>query len=97
MKERSMLSIFTVALVILAATVLVYLGSYWMLLDHTSMDIAVERTRNGRMVIQRVVVYRFGGDAARTAFWPAHRIDRWLRSAHWELGPAGIDIDVDIR
>jgi hypothetical protein len=59
------------------------------------MDIAIERTPNGRMVIRRVVEYRYGGDAARTAFWPAHRIDRWLRPAQWELGTAGIDTEVE--
>lgn len=95
MKERSKLPTIAVALVILAAMMLAYLGGYWMLLDDTSWDIDIVRIGSGRMVVQKVVKYRYGGDAARALFWPAHRIDRWLRSDYWELGPAGIDIQAE--
>ena len=94
MKERSILPA-AVVLVILAAMTLAYLGAYWMLLDDASWDIAIVRTAGGRMVVQRVAEYRWGGDAAQAAFWPAHRIDRWLRAAHWEVGSAGIDIETE--
>src|SRR5688500_16746663 len=94
MKERS-LQPTAVALVILAALLLAYAGGYWMLLDDTSWDVAIVRTGSGRMVVQRVVAYRWGGEAARVAFAPAHRVDRWLRADYWEVGPAGIDSDIE--
>jgi hypothetical protein len=89
MKERCLPA--AVVLVILAAMLLAYLGGYWLLLDGDSFDVDIARTSGGRMVVQRVAVYRWGGDAAQVAFWPANRIDRWLRAGYWELGPAGID------
>jgi hypothetical protein len=94
MKERSLLPA-AVVLVILAAMVLAYLGGYWLLLDDDSFDVAIVRTAGGRMVVARMAEYRWGGEAAQIAFWPANRVDRWLRAGYWELGPAGIDSEIE--
>jgi hypothetical protein len=95
MKERSTLTILAVVVVILAAVLFAYAASYWMLIDDAAWDIDIVRIGQSGMVVQKVVKYRYGGEAARTLFWPAHRVDRWLRSDYWELGPAGIDIEIE--
>ena len=69
---------FSVAALLLLAIVLpaAYMGAYYGI-------VVRQRMMMGNYMAGAFVSYRYGGSAAETFFWPAHKLDRKLRPEYW--------------
>jgi hypothetical protein len=70
-----------VAVLLIAVLTVAYAGSYAILV-RKSLVLA----EGPRFVC--VPSYRFGGEPAKSIFFPAHFVDRLLRPGHWGAAPA---------
>lgn len=72
-----------VAFVVSAAVL--YVGSYYALLDMRTARLFHAFSRSGRPYVPEMKGrYRFGGDVAASLFRPIERVDRWLRPGELE-------------
>jgi len=89
-KHRKSAGPLVVAIVLLLLPVL-YVGSYLALVVRKPM-VSVSLTFPTQYDAE---FYRFGGDYARTFYWPLEQIDRQLQPAAWndDFERVGVDFD----
>ena len=84
--NRSTLNVVVVGVVV-AVLLGIYGVGYLANLKIVSERYWQEPGPNGRTFGQREASYQFGGVMADRLFWPARRLDYWLRPAYWSPQP----------
>lgn len=90
MEEKRSYAVPVIAGVLLLLPCL-YVGSYYALVEPTSiLSLSYDD-------VTFLPYYSVGGETAKAAFYPVHRLDRLVRPSHWQIDPSRIGVDFDFN